>query len=93
MGTYWLLLHFIYTTKPYQALPGNSACQQVLKELEGYIPSYKKGAQETFTNLLEQLDFAKNNAKRALQVAENNHTDNPITRVHELVAFLQNIKG
>ena len=57
------------------------------------MPNYTKGAQETFTNLLEQLDFAKNNAARALQAAEKNHIDNPMTRVHELVAFLQSIKG
>ncbi len=27
---FWLLLHFYYTTKPYETLPGNSACHPVL---------------------------------------------------------------
>lgn len=32
------------------------------------------------------------NATQVLQSAEQNHQDNPSTRVHELVAFLQHIK-
>lgn len=90
---YWLLLHFNYTTRPYDTLPGNSSCNQVLTELRGYMPDYAKGANDTFPALIGQLDFAKNNAARAIREAEANHTDNPTTRVHELVEFLQNIKG
>jgi len=90
---YWLLLHFNYTTRPYDSLPGNSACNQVLTELKGYMAGYTKGSIDIFSALLGQLDFAKNNAIRALQAAEANHTDNPTTKVHELVDFLQNIKG
>jgi len=90
---YWLLLHFNYTTKPYESLPNSSSGHQVLTELKGYIHDYSKGDNDTFLLLLEQLDFAKNNAGRALQAAKNNHTDNPSTRVHELVDFLQNIKN
>ena len=90
---YWLLLHFNYTTRPYDSLPGNSACNQVLAELKGYMAGYTKGSIDTFSALLGQLDFAKNNAIRALQAAEANRTDNPTTKVHELVDFLQNIKG
>lgn len=89
---YWLLLHFNYTTKPYAALPGNSAGHQVLTELKGYMPGYAKGDNDTFAALIDQLDFAKNNAARALRAATANHTDNPTTRVHELVDFLQKIK-
>lgn len=90
---YWLLLHFSYTTNPYNALPGNSACNQVLTDLKGHMPGYAKGNHDTFTALVGQLDFAKNNAIRALKTAEANHTDNPTTLVHELVEFLKNIKG
>lgn len=89
---YWLLLHFNYTTRPYDTLTGNSSCNQVLTELRGYIPNYAKGASDTFPALIGKLDFAKNNAARAIREAEANHTDNPTTRVHELVEFLQNIK-
>jgi hypothetical protein len=90
---YWLLLHFNYTTRPYDSLPGNSACNQVLTELKSHMAGYTKGSIDIFSALLGQLDFAKNNAIRALQSAEANHTDNPSTKVHELVDFLQNIKG
>jgi len=90
---YWLLLHFNYTTRPYDSLPGNSTCNQVLTELKGYMAGYTKGSIDIFSALLGQLDFAKNNAIRALQAAEANYTDNPSTKVHELVNFLQNIKG
>lgn len=89
---YWLLLHFSYTTRPYNALPGNSAGNQVLNELKDYMPDYEKGADDIFATLIEQLDFAKHNAERSLQSAVADGTDNPTTRVHELVHFLQNIK-
>lgn len=90
---YWLLLHYLYTTKPYNPLPGNSACNQVLSELKSHFAGYVKGHPTTFSTLLGQLDVAKHNAIRALSTADANHTDNPTTRVHELVEFLQNIKG
>lgn len=90
---YWLLLHFNYSTRPYAALPGNSACDQVLTELRGYLPDYAKGAGDIFPRLIDQLDFAKNNAARALAAAGRNHSDNPTTRVHELVEFLQTIQS
>ncbi len=89
---YWLLLHFNYTTRPYVALPGNSAGHQVLTDLRNYMPGYAKGDNDTFSALIGQLDFAKNNAARALLSATAHHTDNPTTRVHELVDFLQKIK-
>jgi len=89
---YWLLLHFKYTTKPYNALPNNSAGHQVLAELRDYRSDYQKGHKGIFEALIDHLEFAKHNAERALQTAEKNHTDNPSTRVHELVAFLQHIK-
>lgn len=89
---YWLLLHYVFSTRPYLALPGNSAGNQVLSELKGYLPGYEKGANNIFAMLLDQLEFAKNNAVRSLREAGANGTDNPTTRVHELVSFLQAIK-
>ncbi|RLT88008.1 RloB family protein [Ketobacter sp. GenoA1] len=89
---YWLLLHFVYSTRPYTALPGNSSGNQVLTELKNYISDYEKGRRTIFSELIEQLEQAKNYAKRALQESERNQTDNPSTRVHELVEVLQNLK-
>jgi hypothetical protein len=90
---YWLLLHFIYSTRPYTDLPGNSAGNQLLRELKGYMAGYEKGTNTVFATLIGELEFAKNNAERALRETEANGTDNPSTRVHELVSFLQLIKG
>lgn len=90
---YWLLLHFIYSTKPYTPLAGNSAGNQVLTELQNYFPEYQKASPDIFGQLVGQLEFAKKNAARALSATEQNHTDNPLTYVHELVAYLQDIKN
>lgn len=90
---YWLLLHFTPSTRPYRNLPGNSAGNQVLSELKNYMPDYQKGQQTVFTALLDQLEFAKNNALRSQQAAKANNTDNPSPQVHELVSFMQQIKS
>ena len=89
---YWLLLHYNCTTRSYESLPGNSACNQVVSELKTYIPGYSKGQADLFPALIDQLERARNYAERALLAAESNHTDNPTTGVHELVDFLQKIK-
>lgn len=90
---YWLLLHFTPSTRPYSALPSNSAGNQVLSELKNYMPHYQKGQQAVFAALFGQLEFAKNNAARSQQAAKENNTDNPSTKVHELVGFMQQIKS
>jgi hypothetical protein len=89
---YWLLLHFMYSTRPYTDLPGNSSGHQVLRELETVFPVYQKGQRAVFGQLIGQLEFAINNAERALRECERNGTDNPSTRVHELIKFIRNIK-
>lgn len=89
---YWLLLHFEYTTKPYARAGSSSVGNEVLKKLVAVMPDYEKGGKKLFSSLFEQLEFAKSNAARALQEANDNHTDNPSTNVHELVEYLQNIK-
>ena len=89
---YWLLLHFKYTTRPYGQMEGNSACNQVITDLKEYMPKYTKGNTGIFPELLGQLDFAKKNAEHALQHATNTLTDNPTTKVHEILTFMENIK-
>lgn len=89
---YWLLLHFKYTTNPYSRAGTSSIGNEALKDLVAVMPEYEKGGLKLFSSLFEQLEFAKSNADRALQEANNTHTDNPSTNVHELVDYLQNIK-
>ena len=90
---YWLLLHFSYTTAPYSAVGGVSAGTAVLKALQAVWPEYTKASPGVFISLLDQLEFAKANAARVFEEARKNHTDNPTTRIHELVEYLQNIKS
>lgn len=89
---YWLLLHFIYTTKPYEPLPGNSPCNQVITELKDHFPGYQKAQPGTFEFLADRLEKAVKHAKKAYQVADANSTDNPSAKVHEMIEFLKNIK-
>lgn len=90
---YWLLLHFECTTKPFKPTAKNSACKQVEKCLKQYFPEYTKGQGNIFTKLIDLLDAAHRNADKIRRFAEENATNNPTTRVHELVAFLQDIKS
>lgn len=89
---YWLLLHFIPTNKPYAPLPGRSAADQVISELQSYMPDYAKGQSGIFTQLLGQLGRAKAYAIASLKAASKDGTDNPSTHIHELVEYLEHIK-
>ncbi|VAW90386.1 hypothetical protein MNBD_GAMMA18-147, partial [hydrothermal vent metagenome] len=83
---YWLLLHFTYTDKPFNSVGNTSVCKMVMHELNNeFWPDYQKAAHGVFGQRLIQLEDAKANAERALRAAQKNHTDNPSTRIHELV--------
>ncbi|WP_407670231.1 RloB family protein [Nitrincola tapanii] len=89
---YWILLHFEYTTQPFTATPKASVGQQVLRNLKVYMPHYEKGLKTVFQELIDQIDFAINNARRALEESERTGSDNPSTYVHELVCCLRDLK-
>ena len=86
-------MHFEYTTKPYTSTGATSSAEEVMKDLLRFMPNYKKAEESTYTNLKSQLEFAMANAVRALNQATSSHTDNPTTKVFELVDFLLNLKG
>ncbi|MGO1298002.1 MAG: RloB family protein [Vibrio sp.] len=88
---YWLLLHFEYTTKPFHRTGKSSVADEVIKYLKKYMPKYSKADCNVFCQLVEQLDFAKVNSRRSLEFAKQNHTDNPSTKIHELVDYLQSL--
>jgi len=90
---YWLLLHFIYTTQPFTATQSKSAGDAVLHELKQYMPDYKKAKKSIFLELKDNLEFAKNNAERALKESIQRGNDNPSTKIHKLVEFMENIKS
>ena len=91
---YWILLHFVYTTKAFGA-SGDSPCQELISsELKKYIPGYEKGDPSIMTNLVNnQLGTALANAERSYDEAVRNGIDNPKTEMHILVEYLKNLKG
>jgi hypothetical protein len=94
---YWFLLHYDYTTAPYSAVGGTSSGAAVVAALKKFWTDYTKGANGTFEHLLnlrnDELGYAKANARRGLLEAQRNGTDDPTTKVHELVDYLQVIKS
>lgn len=84
---YWLLLHFECRAKPYRR------ANEIVRDLKKHLPRYTKGQQDIFDTLQEKLETAKKNARHSLKQAKQDKTDNPSTRVHELVEYLQNIKN
>ncbi len=90
---YWLLLHFTCSTKPYDSSGGKSACDCLIGELQNYMHGYSKGDRGIFKRVMDQTDRAIAFSKRAVKAAENAGTDNPTTRMHELVEYLKQLKG
>lgn len=89
---FWLLLHFTRTTQPFIAKGKLSSGDAVLKALKVHMPDYAKGNQGTFKRLLGRLDTAKTNADSVNTLAKQHKTDNPTTRVHELIYFMKDMK-
>ena len=89
---FWLLLHFVFTRRPYTRSPGRSAGQRCVHELRGRLPGYEKGAGETFRGLEDRLDTALSNADSAQADANATREPNPSTEIHELVRYLVSLK-
>lgn len=90
---YWLLLHFIFTTKPYARSEAYSPGQHVMRDLKLHLPAYSKGSQHVYYQLMPQTDLAIRHSERAGQQAAQNQTDNPTTQVHRLVTYLRALKN
>ena len=90
----WVLLHFNYSTAPFEAAAQDSNCALVVRELrmDGRIPGYDKGSREIFDELSGRLDDAIANAHKLERHHDGIGTDNPSTQVHKLVEHLQDMK-
>jgi len=89
---FWLLLHFIFTTRPFDAPPGDSICSRVIEELRKYLPAYQKGNRDIFDKTKDSLNDAISNARRIQQFHQTSGTDNPATLVYSLVEYLRDLK-
>ncbi|WP_308725732.1 RloB family protein [Metapseudomonas otitidis] len=89
----WFILHFVYTSAPLESVGLKSCGARTLDELEKYWPNYAKGINGSFSYLLGQLETAKAFSARLLVESERTGSINPLTKVHELVSYLQQIKS
>jgi hypothetical protein len=87
---YWILLHFEHTSRPYRTKGKKSPSEQLVSEIKNnWIKNYSKGHKTIFDDTKKHLDIAITRAKRVQQTQAANDTDNPSTKVHELVEFLR----
>jgi hypothetical protein len=89
---FWLLLHFTYTTRPFDAPAGDSICSEVIEELKKHLSLYQKGQHDVFYKIQDKLDKAITNARRVEQFHKTSGTVNPSTLVHSLVEYLRDLK-
>ena len=87
----WLLLHFVYTTRQFEAPLQDSNCELVIGELKKHIPDYNKGRRDFLPYLDGKTDQAIEHAKRLESLHVTSGTDNPSTKVYELVEYLKGL--
>lgn len=88
----WLLLHYTYTTRTFFAAGDASNCALVETELKRHVTGYQKGSRNVFEFVKDKLDNAITNASRLDAFHQTSGTDNPSTKVHELVEYLQKLR-
>jgi hypothetical protein len=88
----WILLHFTYTTASFVNTGNKSACDNVVDKVRGHLPEYQKALAGVFERLQPQLDTALINAKQLSKHNRDTGSENPATRVHELVRYLRALK-
>ncbi len=88
---FWLLLHFLYTTKVFDTGHG-SICANVISDLKIHIPHYGKGATDTYQTTRNWISTAISNAKKVERHCQSGDTDTPSTDIYKLVEYLQQLK-
>lgn len=89
---FWLLLHFEDSAHYYVAAGKNSACDQVMRDLRKHLPNYEKGDSDIFNQTYPLVDQALKRAELLKKRQKEIEIDNPSTDVHNLVAYLRNLK-
>lgn len=89
----WILLHFVYTTRSFHTAGSASNCDLVVSEIKHHIPDYQKGSKDIFATVADKMDTAIANAKKLENFHKTSGTDNPSTKVYELVEYLQDLKN
>lgn len=81
---YWILLHFQYSTAH---MPRFADVEPRLRAVPA-LAEYSKGAQGLYAKTQDHLQVALANADRANRAALDAATNNPTTRVPELIRYL-----
>jgi hypothetical protein len=85
----WLLMHFSDNTKAYETYKSlEPDLKKLFKEKLG-IKSYQKGMTGIFGLTKDRLSTAIKNAKSAEKQAVTAETDNPTTKIYQLVETMQ----
>jgi len=94
---YWLLLHFENTRKPYTAVGKKSAADLLIDRLKTHpgMEHYAKGSIQSLFDYLNGPRFAtaRATAPRVLADAKKSGDMNPSTRIHDLMAFFENLSS
>jgi len=87
----WVLLHFLYTTRSFCAAGNSSNCALVIDRLKEFIPDYEKGNKNIYPQIYEKTSLAIQRSKQLEVFHETSGTDNPSTKIYELVEYLQGL--
>lgn len=88
----WVLLHFVYSAAPFMKTGNKSACDKVIDVLHEHLPQYQKAMRGVFEQLEPHTTRAVTHAERLAQHNVDTASENPATRVHELVRYLRELK-
>lgn len=88
----WILLHFVFSTAPFTAAGGRSACDNVIRVVRAHMPEYDKALTDVFSCLQPRLDTALAHGDRLTRHNRDAHSVDPATRVHELVKYLRELR-
>jgi hypothetical protein len=88
---YWLLLHYEDTSRPFHQKGSKSVGDQLKSALKKYIKNYHEANKDVFEITRPHLKQAITRAKRIDKAHARNDTDNPSTKVYQLVEYLMTI--
>jgi hypothetical protein len=89
----WLLLHFRYSAAPINRAGKRSSGDRALAELIRWMPEYRKGLEAVYALLVSKMPVAVRHAGQLERENRRTGSDNPSTRVHELVQYLTTLKA
>lgn len=88
----WVLLHYEYTTTPFNAAGGKSACARVIDRIRTHCAAYEKGFKGVFEELFPRTNTALTNGRNLRAHNRATGSINPATAVHRLVEKLRDLR-